>query len=136
MYCLVAGGVDEGVRIIGSGGCSRAEGRVEVYNAANDVWGTVCADRWSTNEARVVCNQLGLTTGNAGRAHGLSFLHSGTEPMLLYDVYCDGTEDDLLACQSSEYRTIINCLEYLDAGVLCEETGTDEPSSSEDIKFL
>ena len=43
------------------GGSSQYEGRVEV--CVNRAWGSVCAyGHWSSQDAKVVCNQIGALT--------------------------------------------------------------------------
>ena len=45
------------------GGRSDTEGRVEI--CINETWSTICDNRWSINDANVVCQQLGfLEMGN------------------------------------------------------------------------
>ena len=41
-------------------GGNATSGRVEICN--NNIWGTVCDDLWGTQEAQVVCRDLGYET--------------------------------------------------------------------------
>lgn len=48
------------------GGSSASEGRVEV--CINETYGTICDNGWTTNDANVICGQLGyLTRGQRAR---------------------------------------------------------------------
>lgn len=49
---------DGAVRLAGSLGVNRTEGRLEI--CASGFWGTVCNDGFDTNAAKVVCRQLGF----------------------------------------------------------------------------
>lgn len=54
-------------------GTSPSQGRVEVFY--DGVWGTVCDDGWDSNDANVVCKELGF--GNAKKAVQNSMLGKG-----------------------------------------------------------
>ena len=47
------------------GGTVETEGRVEI--CYNEVWGTVCDDFWSADDAVVVCRQLGFAGAIEGK---------------------------------------------------------------------
>ena len=94
----------------------RSEGRVEV--CYNSQWGTVCAYSWDYNDANVACKQL-------GHYSYISYYHyayygSGTGPVWLSNLYCNGRESSLFDC-SSAYSTIErrSCSHYKDASVKC-----------------
>ena len=91
---------------------------MEVYN--NGSWGTVCDDNWDTNNARVVCRQLGFLT--ALIVYSNARYGQGTGPILLDDVTCGGYESSLLSCRHSGVG-IHNCNHNEDASVVCGENG-------------
>ena len=57
-YLTIAGCGHGEVKLVD--GSSPTEGRVEV--CLNNQWGTVTDDGWSSNDAEVVCQQLGYPT--------------------------------------------------------------------------
>ena len=82
----------------------------------------MCDDIWGTNDARVVCRQLGFTEGNVGRAYygyNSPFYH-GTGAILMDNVHCSGEEATLAECQ---HITNHNCGHHEDAAVDCEQVG-------------
>ena len=97
------------------GGENELEGRVEVYH--DGVWGTVCDDSWSTEDATVVCRQLGLLDSDAiVSAYGQ--FGAGEGQIWLDDVLCDGYESQLSECGHADWGSH-NCGHNEDAGVIC-----------------
>ncbi|XP_069056627.1 CD5 antigen-like isoform X2 [Pleurodeles waltl] len=99
----------------GSTSCS---GRVEVNKDGR--WGNVCDDGWDIKDAQIVCRQIGC--GAAKLASASAMFGSGSEstPILMKDVECSGTENDLGQCQHEE-NVNPPCDHSEDAGVICEE---------------
>ena len=104
--------IDIAVRLVD--GTTDYEGRVEVYH--NGEWGTVCADGWDLDDARVVCRQLGY--GQAISARSDAFYGQGSGRIWLDNINCDGTESTIEDCLHSEWGGR-NCDHYEGAGVKC-----------------
>ena len=84
----------------------------------NNVWGTVCDDSWSTNDARVVCRQLRLPDSDAEAVVSAAF-GEGSGQIWLDEVGCSGSESNLGECRHSGWGSH-NCGHWEDAGVRCE----------------
>ncbi len=78
------------------------EGRLEICAVHPDrgaVWGTICDDYWTTDEANIVCERLGYAGAESGGERFLrSYFGSGPLDILLDDLLCNGGEKSLLEC--------------------------------------
>lgn len=94
-------------------GKDKYEGRVEVKYRG--VWGTICDDDFGSDEAKVLCRQLGFE----GEAMVIkSRFGQGKGPIWLDQVKCVGNEtsiDDCVHWQWGEH----NCAHTEDVGVKC-----------------
>ena len=66
----------------------------------NNAWGSVCNNRFGTNDAVVVCRQLGFpTTGAVAiRDRTTSMFEISLGPVFLDQLDCRGSETNLMKC--------------------------------------
>ncbi len=105
------------------GGPQDTEGRVEI--CFNTTWGTVCDDAWGSQDASVVCRQLGFSPTGA-IATVRAFYGAGSGSIFLDNVNCGGTETRLVNCSANPIGQH-NCVHAEDAGVRCLPFDTPPP---------
>ena len=104
------------IRLVG--GSATYEGTVEIYY--DGIWGSICDDSWDTNDARVVCRQLGFPdVDNTFQAVGKALFGQSRGPILLDEVMCTGSENNIAMCPHNGWG-IDNCDHSEDVGVICQ----------------
>ncbi|VTJ74754.1 Hypothetical predicted protein [Marmota monax] len=111
--------VDAGLPVRLVNGGDRCQGWVEVLYQG--YWGTVCDDSWDTQDADVVCRQLGC--GHSVSALGGAHFGQGSGNILLGAVYCSGGEPYLSSCRHDGWYNH-ECGHREDAGVVCSGRAT------------
>ncbi len=131
-----SGNCNEGeVRLMG--GVNITQGRLEI--CVNDAWGTVCSNRFGTNEAVVVCRQLQFSESSESGSciyinndslsklcvgvisiigSDLSEFGQSPSPIFLDNLACTGSESNLSSC----HRSVIGlhqCDHSQDVGLQC-----------------
>ncbi|KAI8514428.1 scavenger receptor [Branchiostoma belcheri] len=102
------------IRLVGGSGPN--EGRVEVRPADSFRWGTVCKNGFDLKDAEVVCRMLGYA--NVFTVRSYAYLGTGTGPIHLDNLQCDGTESSLFNCSHKGWG-IHDCEHRDDVGVVC-----------------
>jgi len=95
------------------GGDGYRYGNVYATNS-NGYFGPVCDDDWGSNEANVVCRQLGFSSGTYHT--GSYYVTPSTSKFAMDDVVCSGSEKNLQDCK---YNLNDNCGVDECAGVHC-----------------
>ena len=103
------------VRLVNNYDDETNQGRVEVYHDGQ--WGTVCNDGFTTENAQVVCRELGFPDTDAREAAYARFGEGG-ESIWLDDVICNGSESHLSECAHRGWGTN-DCGHNEDVGVVC-----------------
>ncbi|PWA33290.1 hypothetical protein CCH79_00013622, partial [Gambusia affinis] len=119
LLCLSSAAASNIVRLVGSGSDGYCVGRVEIYHDGE--WGTVCDDYWDSNDANVVCKQLGC--GPSYTVHTATYFGEGTGRIWLDDINCLGKENSPSECNHRGFG-IHNCDHQEDAGVTCYCNGS------------
>ncbi|XP_078681709.1 MAM and LDL-receptor class A domain-containing protein 1-like [Branchiostoma floridae x Branchiostoma belcheri] len=90
------------------------EGRLEIFH--NSRWGTICDMGWTRASSTTSCRQLGYMEGES-RTNNLPG-DSGT-PILLSNVVCAGTENNVTGCSNNGWGNTGNCTHANDVVVSC-----------------
>eukprot|EP00731_Ephydatia_muelleri_P037026 Em0380g6a len=97
------------------GGTSALNGRVEL--CLNNAWGTICDQGFDTDDATVICQQLGFANTNA-TAFRMAAFGSGSGPIFLDNLGCRGSETSILSCPHYLQQT---CDHLRDVGISCQD---------------
>ena len=102
-------------------GPDEGSGRVEV--CLGGLWGTICDDGWNSNDATVVCRQLGYGALERAVPTREGYFGEGSGPIHLSRVLCSSATNTTLSDCNKDMSGINGCRQREDAGVICMGEG-------------
>ncbi|XP_055956391.1 deleted in malignant brain tumors 1 protein [Patella vulgata] len=113
---IVCFNTDNAIQMKLTGGISNSQGIVNIK--INGQWGTICDSYFSTNDAQVVCRQLGYLDGTS---KSTSLYGNGTGLVHLSNPSCTGSEGKIWYCPNAGFNVTTSfCLNHnRDARVSC-----------------
>ncbi|XP_059610907.1 lysyl oxidase homolog 2B [Phlebotomus argentipes] len=114
---------DGAIKLVG--GTGNHEGNVEILHGGR--WGAVCDDEWDSNEAKVVCQQLGFP-GHVKATHS-GYFGEARRKFWMDNVECTGKEPELIGCRFDGWGHS-DCEASEAAGVVCKTPPTPLPAKN------
>jgi hypothetical protein len=107
-------------------GSSHNNGRLEVLH--NDEWGSVCDDNFGSNDAAVVCRQLGYLTAlsyqhSYTNYHYMRYYSNPPSRIWMDNVHCNGGESSFTLCAHNGWGSH-NCGHSEDIWITCSGSRT------------
>ncbi|OQR71316.1 lysyl oxidase2-like, partial [Tropilaelaps mercedesae] len=101
-------------------GRNSMEGRVEIFDERQKLWGLICADGFGMLEAMSACRNAGFAYGQQSvRGSLFASVNISSVPILVVGLKCDGDEGNLADCR---YTPLVRqCPDNEFAGVVCAE---------------
>lgn len=115
---------DPNIRLIGP---ANMPGVGVVQLRRNSLWGGVCDDEWDIRDARVVCRMLCFDPAKALPGSVAFDTYNITQPMMVTNVSCNGTETNITNCRQSAWANN-SCTQDEKARVTCVDMDNSPPS--------
>ncbi|XP_071948679.1 scavenger receptor cysteine-rich domain-containing protein DMBT1-like [Antedon mediterranea] len=109
-------------------GRTENEGRVEVYH--DNLWGTICDDKFDIKDGIVICQQLGYPS--VERVYSRAYFGPGSGRIFMDNLDCSGSESRVDECIFPGWGDN-DCSSSEDAGVRCEEKNGDTDAGTSGV---
>ncbi|XP_052268670.1 uncharacterized protein LOC127870050 [Dreissena polymorpha] len=118
-------------------GTTMFNGRVEIYvreNAANGYWREMCYDKFTIQDAMVLCKMIGHPNVHPRTFNAYSQYNSNGRFSAIISIGCTGNETDISGCTPSNQWTLTSCSTSNRAAINCAQNSTVKVADGPSIK--